>query len=66
MIDGSRPPWHTGGRRRSEGENIGELVANVSEQEIFIMPDVRIIGKAYRCTFEADKAGESPHQDHWR
>ena len=32
-------------------KNINEIKSFVDEQEIFIMPDVRIIGKAHRCTF---------------
>jgi hypothetical protein len=35
------------------------------EHEIFLMPDVRIIGIARRCTFESDVAGLSPHEEYW-
>ena len=33
-------------------KNISEIKPFVEEQEIFIMPEVRIIGKAYRCNFQ--------------
>ena len=46
-------------------KDISELTENVKEQEIFFMPDVRIIGRAYICTFAADNAGESLHDDYW-
>jgi len=42
--------------------NINEIKPFVEEQEIFIMPDVRIIGKAYRCTFNWK---ETPWQKIW-
>ena len=32
-------------------KSLNEMKAFVEEQEIFFMPGVRIIGKAYRCTF---------------
>ena len=52
-------------KRDATVKDIYELAADMNEQELFMMPDVRIIGKAYRCTFEADMAGQSPHQKYW-
>jgi len=47
-------------------KNISELMITPPEEhEIFIMPDVRVIGIARRCTFENDGAGLSPHEDYW-
>ena len=43
-------------------KNINEMIPFVEEQEIFIMPDVRIIGKAYRCTFNWE---ETPWDKIW-
>jgi len=39
-----------------------EIKPFVAEQEIFTMPNVRIIGKAYRCTFSWQ---ETPWQKIW-
>ncbi|MHB0859086.1 MAG: GyrI-like domain-containing protein [Anaerolineae bacterium] len=46
-------------------KDIGELTGAPREQEILSMPDVRVIGKAYTCTFASDQAGTSPHDDYW-
>ena len=47
-------------------KNLSELIATSPEEhEIFIMPNVRIIGIAKQCTFEDDNAGISPHEDYW-
>lgn len=43
-------------------KNIDEIKPFVDEQEIFIMPDVRIIGKAYRCVFDPQS---TPWQKFW-
>jgi len=43
-------------------KSIREMKPFVDEQEIFAMPDVRIIGKAYRCLFNPD---ETPWQQFW-
>lgn len=47
-------------------KNIQELTLTLPEErEIFIMPDVRIIGIARKCTFESDGQGITPHEDYW-
>jgi len=49
-----------------EMKNINKLALSLPEkQEIFIMPDVRIIGVARKCLFESDDMGATPHDDYW-
>lgn len=43
-------------------KDISQIVPFIAEQEIFKMPDVRIIGKAYRCTFEWE---QTPWEKIW-
>ena len=46
--------------------SINELTLTLPEEhEIFIMPDVRIIGIARKCLFENDSLGTTPHDDYW-
>ena len=42
--------------------DISKILPFVEQQEIFTMPDVRIIGKAYRCTFSWE---ETPWEKIW-
>ena len=46
-------------------KDISELTLGVEAQEIFMMPDVRMIGKAHICIFENDAEGKSPHDSYW-
>lgn len=46
-------------------KNINEIKPFIEEQEIFIMPDVRIIGKAYRCTFSWEETPWDKIWDEW-
>lgn len=47
-------------------KGIHELgLTSPEEHEIFIMPDVRIIGIAHKCMFENDSLGITPHEDYW-
>lgn len=46
-------------------KNLNEIKAFVEEQEIFLMPDVRIIGKAYRCTFSWEETPWDRIWDDW-
>lgn len=47
-------------------KNINELIAaSPEEYEIFMMPNVKVIGIARQCTFENDSVGLSPHEDFW-
>ena len=47
-------------------KNICELTKRQTEEfEIFLMPKVRIIGIAKKCTFEDDANGISPHEEYW-
>lgn len=47
-------------------KEIHELTITLPEEhEIFIMPDVRIIGIARKCTFDNDSQGITPHEDYW-
>jgi len=49
-----------------EMKKINELALTLPEaHEIFIMPDVRVIGIARECLFEEDGKEISPHEDYW-